>query len=322
MVIRFFRSSYHTRLFVLILIILLFWLPEMFVPAGNKVVWKVVSLPNLLWLQQIVAMILFFFTALFINHVGSKHHLSGRNSYFAAFFFILAGSALGLLTQMSPYIFGIFFFALFYQKVFDFQNSTKIITTAFDAGLSLGIVSLFYPPALFLLLFIWLALLTYQADEWRAYFTGIIGVLLPWLFILSGFFWFGKLPEALQYLLQAFHFREIWLPFTRNFDVILFTITALTTLTGVFSLLGKLPSFNIGLRQHSMVSLWGLVSVLLIVFLFATPVQALLLLALPASLILGAFFSRINRLRWANIFILLWILLIFLNHYLPLFHAA
>lgn len=322
MIIRFFRSAYHTRLFVLILIILLFWIPGIFVPAGSKGVWKVVSLPDLLWLQQVVAMILFFFTAIFINHVGSGHRLSGRNSYFAAFFFILTGSVLGFLTQMSPYIFGVFFFALFYLKIFNFQSSTKIITTAFDAGLSLGIVSLFYPPALFLLLFIWLALLTYQADEWRAYFTGIIGVLLPWFFILSGFFWFGKLPEALQYFLQAFHFRENWLPFTRNFDVILFSITALTTLTGVFYILDKLPSFNIDMRQHSAVSLWGLVFSSLIVFLFAAPVQALLLLALPASLILGAFFSRIKRLRWANIFILLWVLLIFLNHYLPLFHVT
>ncbi|GMT44863.1 MAG: hypothetical protein IEMM0006_0695 [bacterium] len=322
MIIRFFRSSYHTQLFALVLVILLFWLPEIFVPAGSTAVWEVVSLPNLLWLQQLVAIILFFFTTLFVNHVGSKHRLSGRNSYFAAFFFILAGSAPGSLTQMSPYIFGIFFFALFYQKVFDFQASTKIITTAFDAGLSLGIVSLFYPPALFLLLFIWLALLTYQVDEWRPYFTGIVGMLLPWFFILSGFFWFDKLPEVLQYFLQAFHFREIWFPFTRNFDVILFTITALTTLTGVFSLLGKLSSFNISLRQHSVVSLWGLVFSSLIVFLFAAPVQALLLLALPASLILGAFFSRIKQLRWANLFVLFWILLIFLNHYLPLFHVA
>ncbi len=322
MVIRFFRSSYHTQLFALILIILLFWLPGMFAPAGSKAVWNVVFLPNLQWLQQIIAIILFFFTALFVNYVGSKHRLSGRNSYFAAFFFILAGSAPGSLTQMSPYIFGVFFFALFYLKIFNFQSSTKIITTAFDAGLSLGIVSLFYPPVLFLLLFIWLALLTYQVDEWRPYFTSIIGMLLPWFFILSGFFWFDRLPEVLQYFLQAFHFREIWLPFTRNFDVILFTITALTTLTGIFYLLGRLSSFKIGLRQHSVVSLWGLVFSSLIVFLFAAPVQALLLLSLPASLVLGAFFSRIKRLRWANIFILLWILLIFLNHYLPLFHAA
>ncbi len=322
MVIRFFRSSYHTRLFVLILIILLFWLPGIFVPAGSKVVWKVVFLPNLQWLQQIVAMILFFFIALFINHVGSKHRMSGRNSYFAAFFFILAGSAPGFLTQMSPYIFGAFFFALFYLKIFDFQSSTKIITTAFDAGLFLGIVSLFYPPAILLFLFIWLALLTYQADEWRAYFTSIIGVLLPWFLILSGFLWFGKLPEVLQYFLQAFHFREIWFPFTSNFDVIFFAITALTTLTGTFFLLGKLSSFNIGLRQHSVVNLWGLVFSSLVVFLFSAPVQVLILLSLPAALILGAFFSRINRLRLANIFILLWILLIFLNYYLPLFYAS
>ncbi len=223
---------------------------------------------------------------------------------------------------MSPFLLATFFFTFFFRKVFDFQSSTKLIVTSFDAGLFLGITSLFFPPAALLVLFAWFALLVYQADQWRAYVTVVLGTLLPWFFVFSGYFWFNKLPEALSGFVKYYHFREILNPFAGNLDLAMFLLVALTILTGVFSVLGRLSSFNINLRQHASVSLWGLLFSVLIVFLFNAPVQVLMLSALPASLIVGTFFSRMKRLKWANLFVLLWILFIFVNHFLPMFYAA
>jgi len=322
MIIRFFKTSYFSSLLALILLILVLWLPEPAIsPAGISSEYTS-YLPLNPWIQQMLAIALFFLTALFINQVGAIHHLTERNSYLTAFFFILIGSAAGFLTQMGPFLPATFFFAFFYQKVFDFQNSTKIITTSFDAGLFLGITSLFFPPAILLVLFAWFALLVYQADQWRAYVSVVLGILLPWLFVLSGYFWFNKLPEALSGFIQYFHFREIMNPFADNMETAMFLLVALIILIAALTIFSKLSSFNISLRQHASVSLWGLFFSLLIVFLFAAPIQVLTLAALPASLIVGTFFSQMKRLKWANLFVLLWVLFIFINHFLPLFYAA
>ncbi len=318
MIIRFFKTSFFSRLLTLILLILALWLPE---PAifPNEVQ---SILPFNPWIQQLLALSVFFLTALFINEISTENRLSDRNSYLTAFFFILVGSGTGFLTQPNLFLLSAFFFVLFYRKVFAFQNSTKIITTAFDAGLFLGIASLFYPPALFLLLFVWIAMLIYQVDRWRAYVTIVLGLLLPWFFVFSGYFWFNRLPEALSGFLQYFHFREIGNPFSDNTDLIMFLLVALLTFAGVLSILGRLSSFNISLRQHMSVSLWGLFFTVLVVFLFAAPVQALAVTVLPVSLIIGLFFSRMKRLKWVNLFVLLWLLLIFINHFLPLYYAS
>jgi len=322
MVIRFFKASYFSRLLVLILLILILWLPEMIILTGNVSSGQTSFLTLNPWIQQLLSIILFFLTALLINQVATKHRLTDRNSYLTAFFFILIGSTSGFLTQMSPFLLATFFFAFFYQNIFDFQNSTKLITTSFNAGLFLGLASLFFPPAVLLVLFAWFALLVYQADQWRAYVTIVLGILLPWFVVFSGYFWFNKLPEVVPGFLQYFHLREIWNPFTGSLDLMVFLLVTLTILIAAFTILGKLSSFNISLRQHASVSLWGLLFSLLIVFLFAAPIQVLMLYALPTSLIVGTFFSRMKRLKWANLFVLLWILFIFINHLLPLFYAA
>jgi len=322
MIIRFFKASYFSRLLVLILLILALWLPETIILSGNISTEQTSFLTINPWIQQLLSITLFFLIALLINQLATKHRLTDRNNSLTAFFFILIGSTSGALTQMSPFLLATFFFVFFYQKVFDFQNSTKLITTSFDAGLFLGLVSLFFPPAVLFVLFAWFALLVYQADQWRAYVTIVLGILLPWFFVFSGYFWFDKLPEILPGFLKYFHLREIWNPFAGNLDLVVFLLVALIILIGAFFTLSRLSSFNISLRQHAVVSLWGLLFTLLIVFLSAAPVQALMLTGLPAALVTGIFFSRIKRLKWANLFVLLWILLLFINHFLPLFYVA
>ncbi len=319
MIIRFFKASYFSRLIALLLLIFVLWIPE---PLFLTSITSTFYLPIAPWLQQILTILLFFLTALFFNKTVAEKRLSERNSYLTAFFFILIGSGTVFLTQLTPFLPATFFFAFFYQKVFNFQNSSKIITTSFDAGLLLGLASLFYPPVALMIIFVWVALLVYQIGQWRAYVSNFLGMLIPWFFLLSGYLWIRKLPEVQSDFIQYFHVSGFRNPFISNYDLALFLLVALTSLIATFYLVGKLSSFNISMRQHTLVGLWSLFFCSLIVFLFARHTQALMLTALPAALVISAFFSRIKKLKWANFFVLLWMLFIFVNHFLPLFHAA
>jgi hypothetical protein len=316
MLLRFFKKSYFAQLLILLLITIVWWAPLTAEPVAPG------FLPLPLWLRKTAAILLFFTTALIVNAASCQHRISGRNSYLTAFFFLLSGSATGFLTQMSPYLPATFFFALFYMKVFDLQNSTHIIITVFDAGLFLGIASLFYPPAALLLLFLWLALIVYQVGQWRAYITAFTGMILPWVFLATGYFWEDKLPKIVPYLLHYFHLRTDFPLFSYKLDGILFLFIALTTLFAFFSLLGKRSTFNISLRQHIAVNLWGLAFTFLLWVLFANPLWSLILCALPAALVQAAYFSRLQKLKWANLWIWVWILLIFANHFLPTAYVA
>ena len=319
MVIRFFKKSYLSRFVVLVLLTLLWWLPETIRILRLQ---ETARLPFSPWLAFSAAVFVFLLTAFVVNNIGTGHRLSERNSYLIAFFFILTGSASGLTTIPDLFLPALFFFALFYQKVYSFQNSPNIVLSAFDAGLYLGLTSLFYPPALLLVLFIWFALVIYQTDQWRAYITTIIGGVLPWFFAFSGYFLFDKLPALWPWFLKYFHFREAVNPFHTPAGLALFGLITGVTLVAVLQILGNLQSVKINRRQHALVSLWGLIFTASAVLLFNPPLQAFLLITVPESLVLGMFFSQIKKLRWAERFVLLWILFVFVNQYLSLFHAA
>ena len=322
MIIRFFKKSYFSRILVLFLLILLFWLPETVLLSQKTYPAQIAFIHLNPWLMQLLAVFLFFFITLLVNRISTEHRLTKINSYITAFFFVLVGSASGLLTRPGPYLASAFFLVLFYQKVFRFQNNTKIIPATFDAGILLGIVSLFYPPMVIMVVFVWIALIIYQTDQWRAYFTTVLGTLVPWFFIFLGYFWFDKLPELFSWILPYFRFRAIWMPFTNTLNLIMFLVIATITMVSTLSLLGSMSSLNIRLNKHAHISLWAFLLSILIIFLTAAPVQFLMLAALPASLVIGTFFSQIKKLRWANLFVWLWLLFILVNHYLPLLYAA
>ncbi len=300
----------------------LWWLPEILLSRGEPRSGFPFGLPVSPVALQVFGLLLFLVSAFLINSTAARHRLTGRNSYLTAFFFILAGSATGQLTQWNGFLAAAFFFFLFYRKTFALQNNPQAISGAFDAGLFLGLASLFFSPILLLLPFVWMALIIYQTSQWRPYFTVIVGMALPWFFVFSGYFWFNKTDEFQHLFIKYFHFRGLENPFASLPDLFMFFLVALFTLTAALWLAGNFSGFNVNRRQHALVGLWGIVFTAFVLFFFRVPPQALILLAGPSALILGTFFSGIKNLKWANLSVVIWMVLTFLNQYHPFFHAS
>jgi len=123
MIIRFFKTSFFSRLLTLILLILALWLPE---PAifPNEVQ---SILPFNPWIQQLLALSVFFLTALFINEISTENRLSDRNSYLTAFFFILVGSGTGFLTQPNSFFYRHSFSFCFTERFLLFKTARKLL---------------------------------------------------------------------------------------------------------------------------------------------------------------------------------------------------
>ncbi len=322
MLLRFFKKSYLPQLVSLILLATVWWLPGALnilksggPPTGAH--WNIPPVAGIF-----TGFVLFLTSAFLANHIAAVQKLTDRNSYLTALFFILAGCSTGLWGQSVYFLSATFFFLLFYQKVFRFQNTPHIITTAFDAGFYLGITSLFYPPAIGLVIFLWIALIIYQTDQWRPYATAIIGWALPWFFLFSGYFLFGKTQPLIHYFTGSFHFRTNVYPFSGKLEMFLFLWVALLTLTALLRITGMLSGFNISKRQHALTAVWGLLFTAIVLFLFDVPLQSLILLSGPVALILGMYFSHIRKTKWSNLVVWFWLLFIFVHQYLPLFYVA
>jgi len=70
----------------------------------------------------------------------------------------------------------------------------------FTAAFSIGIASLFYIPLAYLMLMIWLTLITYRISTWHEYVVSVVGFILPLIYYISWLFWNDNLPSGLHQL--------------------------------------------------------------------------------------------------------------------------
>lgn len=329
MLIRFFKSALPTRFLALLLMALAMRIPVLLQnspkPSANYVPFYLgIAFPSSLSFltQWIVALFLVLFTAMIINFLSVRYGFTEKNSTLAAFFFILGSSVFPVTQPLNIYVLVTFFTALFFLLTFRVQNVENEIRAAFDMGLGLGIIVLFYPEALLLIVFIWLALISYRVSHWRPYVVSLLGVVTPFGLLFSGFFLFGSpkglLPAIYSRLLPVFslvHFPSL-------FNLITGGILGIMVAFSVMKIITFLRSMNISIMQHMMTTLWGLLMTFVILTLLEAPAESAVLICVPASFILANYYGSLKNLKWANIFLIIFLVMVLANNYLFLFHAA
>jgi len=74
-------------------------------------------------------------------------------------------------------------------------GSNQPYKQVFSASFCVSVAALFYPPAMSFMLFIWLSFLTYRIASWREWVISLIGAIVPLLYLISYYYWIGKVPE-------------------------------------------------------------------------------------------------------------------------------
>lgn len=327
--IRFFKSGLPSRYLAILMLALALRIPVLLQnvpkPSANYIPFYLgFAFPSSLSfpVQWLVALILVVSTAFIINILAARYGFTEKNSTLAAFFFILASSVFPVLQPLNIYVVVTFLVSLFFALTFTIQNGSNDVRTAFDAGLGLGIIVLFYPEALLLTLFIWLALISYRVSHWRPYLVSLIGVATPFALLFSGFYLFGSSTNLISSMFSRLTPVFGLIHFVSIFNLITGGILGLMVILAVLKILGTLGSMNINTMQHVMATLWGLVIIFVILTLLEAPVESAVLICVPASIILANYYDSLKKLKWANIFLIIFLILILTNNYHFLFYAS
>ncbi len=326
--IRFFQSAYPSRLFVLFLLALVMWIPSLIYSSpvinygGNNIYHNLIQFLPVFWERKLVAFILFFLSALVLNATGTKTGLTLKNSYLAAFIFILAASSAPFLTHATPFLLANLLFILFLKSVFKLQKTNEPVLAAFDAGLMLGIATLFFPPLLFLFVFIWFALIVYRISKWRPYVAALTGSLFPYFFLIVISFLLNNPTNLHNDFMSDISLHPGKMMFSSVNTAILVGLISIAVLFSALQMYSSMGNKNIRTRQHILVSLWLLFFVSLFLFFFNKYPETIVILTGPASLMLAAYLSQLHNYKWGNRIVGLFIVMIFVNQLYPLFNVA
>jgi len=321
---KFFGTGHISRYLAILLLLVLFWIPAIVNPAAynsaSEPIFEFLSnqLGVNIYFPIILALLIIIFSALLVNQLATDFEFSARFSSLGLFFFVLLCSSIPLFFSFNPVILANVFVLFLLKNVFKLPSTTAPIPVAFNSGLLIGIASLFFPPLVILLFFLWGAIFIHRLTDWRNFVASLIGIVMPYLFLFTWYFWTGSVIENSVSLFEKYFFIPYikLASFSLNYIIIIFLF--LIIIVSALNTLSHLREKNINLRRNLMISVLYLSFTILLSWYYYKIMETMLLAAVPAALLLTNSTFQSKRLKFLNFVIYLLLGLIIINLYIGL----
>lgn len=323
--IKYFSTGYLNRYLVILLLIFVIWIPELIVQetnscSGSSSLFNISILffNNMVWLK-VANMILVLLSAFFLNRVAVIHNFVGKISTLTMLMFVLFMSVFQNQMQVNNIIIINFIIVFTFVALLDIPHNANPIPAVLNASFIIGVASLFYSPLIFLVLFVWNTVTIHRVVSWRTLVIPIIGVVLPYIFLFSWYFYSGVFTERFDILLQSLSWKFVFIFPEGIMEIgIVFIMMILITLS-VVGISGHLSEKNINLRRNLLLVINYFFILVAIVVVYADSISYTLLLGLPVSLICGSWFSGVKNDKWYNIGLVIVVVLIVVNSFIPVY---
>lgn len=295
------NKTYHI-LFPLIYAVL-FWTKSFIAPEYNEL--EITAMPLFQMVQSwfniysiwgsLVALVLLTIVALQIIKLNSEFRFSGNSSFLPAGLFLIIASSHPAFQQLLPVHFSLVFILYSIDRLFfSLIQEKRSLYPFFESFFSLSIASLFYFPSLYIGIFFWICMLSFNEVYWRSWIVTLLGIVAPYFAVFTYYYWNDTLDQAIVNFLPNIGTPALTL-------TINFIQSVGYGLTLVLFLISVIVAFGGNIKKYSTRKYLGLLLLLCIlqavVFTVSLqmPTMPLLIFALPLSLYLGNLYSHINQ---------------------------
>lgn len=318
-----FRQKFAPGLVLCLILVIALWQPGFRVsnPIDGKNLMPLMEWMGLLMnrfpLFQIPVTSLFLVaTALLLNFWCDRYGVLYEKSWLPMLIYLLLMSSAACQLSPHPIIFSNFFLMVALIRISQSYRKDEGIAILFDSGFLMSIGTLFYFPSWLMFPVVWVSLIVLRPYVWREWVSSLLGFLTPFVLISAGYFWFDQLG-VLIYEKIFFPTQDLVFEFNSQKPEFL-QLSGLLILILLLSYLKVLASgwpVNTILAKNlvvvlSWMSLLGLTSFILSpIFRF----EYFGLAAIPASIYVANYFSRIKSWWWSDLLLITWLVLAFEN---------
>ena len=321
--IKFFRQSYIIQYVVIALMAIALWIPSF---VSGKVMMgldePVTPLFNLVdhllgfspILQHLVAFLLLVLETLLFNAVLVKNQIIGKVSTMGAFVFVLLMSMTCTQTNFYPFALAAFFIILVINDLFDSYLIPNAEMNLLKVGVFLALATMCYFPSILLVLWVIIVLPIAKKGSLRLQLIPLFGFLFVYFMYLVGVFLFGDFQGLLTGYKEYFS--------TLRLSVEGFNLKTILLLSGLFVatvllfLGSSSANFEKTVAVRTKISMTFIMAFFAVFLLFLggnVLMNGLIFIVL--SILVSYVFSYLGNTGWANLFLVLFILLVFANHY-------
>ena len=141
----------------------------------------------------LIALLFTYFQGLLINDIVIRNEILPQRTNLVALMYVLLMSCFDSFLTLHPALFSNLFLLLALNQVGALYRKEIVFSQVFKAGAFIAIASLFYFPSLVLFLFIWTSLLIIRPFAWREYVISLIGLIIPYAFVIVYYYWWDML---------------------------------------------------------------------------------------------------------------------------------
>jgi hypothetical protein len=321
MLIRFLKSNNASALLLLPFIAVLIWSFGFFPALPFQVkhtmpLYQLVAglLVNLPWLEVVIACLLLVMQAFLLNYIVNENEILSKQTYLPALFYILLMSNNNDMLVLHPLLFANFFMLFAISKLLSSYRKDKAFSQSFDAGILISIATLFYFPYLLFFPLLGVGLIVIRPFNWREWVISFLGVLTPYLFVFTFYFWNDSLDYLFyDYMFYGFLYPKAVTVYPSGF----YYISGLILVILSFSIINIFQGVGMGVQKtkNAIVLLfWFLLFAILAGFIAPeSSTKYFSGIAIPAAVFYANYFANIKKQWWAEFLGLLLILSIIFN---------
>jgi hypothetical protein len=320
-----FRKAYMFHYLIGFLFVVVCWIPTFLIPqeiVANEVFHNdsiiKIGFSNIL-LLNLLGLLVTLVSALVLNHLVTEYGMTGKLMTMGIYFFSFLSVSISSFTMMNPFILINFFLFFFIRNIYRLPNSENPVPIIFNSALMLSIASLYFFKIIFLFVIIWIGLFVHRSTSWRNFVTSIIGMIIPYLFIMTWYYWSDQLQDFMLNFSVKVSFQLHSALSLKMIDFIIILIIAAFLIVGVLKTLARLNEKNINLRRNLIITIYYLLATIGIFILFAPELNAALIIIIPAAVIMSNAYHDLRNYKWYNVSFTVLLFLIFINQYLKLF---
>ena len=270
------------------------------------------SFGSIHFVANFIVFLLIATEAMLLNYIINENEILSKPSFLPALLYIVFMTTDNSLLMIYPLLFANFFILLAIHRLMSSYRKDTAFPNSFDASFLLSIATLFYFPCVVFLPILFIGFVLFRPFNWREWIISIIGIVLPYIFIFTYYFWSDMLDLWSYKAFLAHLHEQSLLISSQNFYYVLSAVWVVV----LFSL-GKLfggAEISQKSKKSMLLLIWfslfGVVSILMI---SPISIRSFSVFAIPFSVFCANYFLKIKKGWWGELLFLLLLAVVFIN---------
>lgn len=324
---KFFKQSYIAQLVVIVLLIVALWIP-VFVEHVSDVAVGMPTTPLFNLIASILgysglALTIFTFivfgtSVLFFNSMLSVNQLVTRNSSIGALVYVLCLCSVPIQDEFYPFLLASPLIMMTIQTVYLIYQVEKPESYLMNAGWFVAMASMLYFPSIILIIWVLISIVIMDISGFKQLLIPVVGFIVPYFILFACFYFNRTLIENIDNYSLTFNVLSLERLGMTTIEMIALVLVFVLFALSMLMIRSGNADNSLSTRKKVNITVWLFLFGFLMLFM-QKPVVCNGLIFMTLAIFVSIALCYVKKTKIIDIVLIVFMLAIIVNQYLPLF---